>query len=122
VIAFFDYLVCTVFFIDFLVCLKRADNRTRYLVTWGWLDLLSAVPMASALRFARSARILRIIRLLRALRIARILFRALTVRRAESGLLFAIIVATVILALSSVAILQGEQDLQSNIKDAEDAI
>ena len=122
VLAVFDNMVCAVFLIDFFVCLKQAENRWRYLVTWGWLDLLSAVPMVAAFRITRSARIVRVIRLLRALRVARLLFRTLTARRAESGLLFAILMAFVILAVSSVAILQAEQDAQSNIRNAEDAI
>jgi voltage-gated potassium channel len=122
VLAVFDYAVCAVFLVDFVVCLKQAENRWRYLMTWGWLDLLSAVPMVEAFRITRSARIVRVVRLLRALRVARILFRSLTARRAESALLFAILMAFVVLGVSSVAILQAEQDPQSNIRNAEDAI
>ncbi|MEO8198360.1 MAG: ion transporter, partial [Thermoanaerobaculia bacterium] len=69
----FDVLVCAVFFFDFIVTLVRAERKWRYVVTWGWLDLLSAVPTVASLRWARSARIIWIFRLLRALRAARLL-------------------------------------------------
>ncbi len=122
VLIIFDYAVCAVFLLDFFVCLRQAKNRWRYLVTWGWLDLLSVIPMDMAFRVARSSRIIRVVRLLRALRVARNLLRVLAMQRAQSGLMLAGVVTLVTLTLASVAILQVEHDAQSNIKDAEDAI
>lgn len=39
ILAYADYALCALFFFDFLICLYNADNRLRYLRTWGWLDL-----------------------------------------------------------------------------------
>src|SRR6185369_11389208 len=60
-----DTLVCALFFVDFLVSLYRAPSRWGYFFRWGWLDLLSSVPMFDALRVTRFARIIRILRLIR---------------------------------------------------------
>ena len=40
-----DLAVCTVFFVDFLRNLRAAPDKWRYMRTWGWLDLLSSIPM-----------------------------------------------------------------------------
>jgi hypothetical protein len=39
--------VCVIFLVDFAVSLWRAPDRWRYFSRWGWLDLLSSVPMVS---------------------------------------------------------------------------
>lgn len=51
IVDYADYAVCTVFFLDFIFSLWRAENRWRYFVTWGWLDLLSSVPIVNAARW-----------------------------------------------------------------------
>ena len=48
--------VCVIFLIDFVVSLWKAPNRWRYFSRWGWLDLLSSVPMVSFARWGRAAR------------------------------------------------------------------
>lgn len=65
VLGYADTFVCGLFFLDFLVTLWRSPNRSRYFLTWGWLDLLSSVPAIDSLRWGRTARILRIFRVLR---------------------------------------------------------
>jgi hypothetical protein len=39
ILGYADYLICTFFFIDFLLSLWYGPNRWRYGSTWGWLDL-----------------------------------------------------------------------------------
>jgi voltage-gated potassium channel len=120
--VWFDWAVCAVFFGDFLYTLARAEDRRRYLLTWGWLDLLSSIPSVEPLRLARSARIARILRLLRALRAARMLVRALSLRRPGNSAVTAALLGVMCLLLASVAILQVERDPASNILTAEDAL
>lgn len=122
VLEMFDWALCAVFLFDFLVTLRRSENRLRYLATWGWLDLLSAVPSVLAFRLARSARIVRIVRVLKILRASRITHRVLRHRRAESGLSAVALAAIVILLGASVAILQVERAEGANILDAGDAV
>lgn len=122
VLEYADYAFCLLFFADFLLPLWRADDRTRYLLTWGWLDLVSSIPMLNAARWGRLARILRVIRVLRALRAARLLATAVLRQRAENGFLSASLVAILLVVFCSVAILQFETEAGSNIKTAEDAV
>src|SRR4051794_25331952 len=51
VLDYADYAVCFLFAIDFALSLWRAPNRRRYLMTWGWLDLISSVPFLSVARW-----------------------------------------------------------------------
>lgn len=122
VLFVFDWGICAIFFMDFLVTLRAAENRLRYLLTWGWLDLLSSIPTTAAFRFARSARIIRILRVLKILRAARIISQTIRRHRAQNGLITVAVAAICTLLLASVAILQVERVEQANILDAGDAI
>jgi voltage-gated potassium channel len=107
---------------DFIATLWRAPSKTRYLVTWGWIDFLSSIPMLNALRWGRAARMVRIFRVLRGVRAARVLTLFILGRRAQSVCLAASLVAIILLVVGSVAILQFEHHANSNIKSAEDAV
>ncbi len=122
VIDFADAAVCALFFVDFWISLLRAENRWKYLTTWGWLDLLSSIPMLDVGRWGRIARIVRIFRVLRGFRGSRVLAEVILRRRAESTALAASLVAILLIALCSVAVLQFETDPESNIKTADQAI
>jgi len=122
ILELFDWAVCFVFLADFLLTLYQAKNRRRYLLTWGWLDLISAVPAAEVFRWFRSARIVRIIKVLRAIRAARMLTRSMSLRRAESSVMTAGLVGVILWVFASVAILQVEVGDGANIKTAEDAL
>jgi voltage-gated potassium channel len=117
-----DYGVCVIFFVDFLIDLWRAPNRRAYFFTWGWLDLLSSIPILHVTRWARAARVVRIFRLLRGLRAARILTVVVVRRRVQSAFLAASLVAILLVIFSSIAVLMVETAPESNIKSAEDAV
>jgi voltage-gated potassium channel len=121
ILDYADYLVCILFFTDFLISLWYAPNRWRYLYTWGWLDLLSSIPVLDATRWGRVARIVRILRVLRALRAANLLASAVLRHRSRNAFLAVSLLAVVLITFSSIAILQFETTAQSNIKTAEDA-
>lgn len=80
--------------------------------------------MIDAFRVGRAARIVRILRLLRAIRSTRILVTFILERRAQSGLLAALLVSVVLVVFASIAILRFERDLgeAANIKSPEDAL
>lgn len=122
ILVYSDVAVCVLFFVDFLISLARAEHRGRYLLQWGWLDLLSSVPMIESLRWGRAVRILRIIRVLRGLRATRILTGFLLGRRAESAFLAAFLITFLLIFTSAIAVLQFETDPQANIRTAEDAL
>jgi voltage-gated potassium channel len=117
-----DYAVCVIFFVDFLIDLWRAPNRQKYFFSWGWLDLVSSIPIFHITRWARAARVVRIFRLLRGLRAARILTVVIVRRRVQSVFLAASLVALLLVIFSSIAVLTFETAPESNIKSAEDAV
>ncbi len=123
ILAYADTLICVFFFIDFLVMLRRAEDKRRYLLTWGWLDLLSSVPAISVLRWGRAARIIRIFRVLRGLRAARVLTSFILERRAQSAMLAAALVTITLVAVTSISVLHLEAGTDgSNIRTPEDAV
>ena len=122
VLEYADTAVCLLFFLDFAVTLKRSKNRGRYLLTWGWLDLLSSVPAVDALRWGRAARVVRILRVLRGIKATKILSEFILYRRAQSAFLAALLVSILLLVLSASAILQFETSPEANIRTPEDAV
>ena len=121
-LAYADNAVCVLFLLDFFVTLARAKNRWKYFVTWGWIDLLSSIPAADALRVGRTARVLRILRVLRGVRSAKVLAEVLLRRRAEGAFLAVCLVSILLVFTGSVAILHFERAPESNIKGPEDAL
>lgn len=114
--------ICIIFFFDFLISFFRAENRWRYLITWGWIDLLSSVPTIDMLRWGRIARICRVFRLMRGVRATRVLTSFILGKRRQSTFLAAALISIVIVTFASIAILQFEGTSESNIKTAGDAI
>lgn len=121
-LAYVDLAVCGVFLIDFVVSLARATNRWQYLITWGWIDLLSSIPVLDSLRWGRAARVVRILRVIRGIKAARFLAAIVFRNRARNALLGGSFVAVVVVFLSSFAILQFESQNEGNITSAEDAV
>jgi voltage-gated potassium channel len=117
-----DTAVCVLFFADFVGQLATAPNRWRYFSRWGWIDLLSSIPMVDVLRIGRVARVMRIIRVLRGLRSTKLIAGFLLDRRAESTFLAAVLVSLLLVVFASVAILQFENVAGANITSAQDAV
>ena len=118
-----DTAVCVLFFMDFLYQLASAPNRWGYFWRWGWLDLLSSVPMIDAFRIGRLGRVVRIFRVLRGLRSTKLLASFILERRVESALLAAALVSLLLIVFASIAVLQFEMgQVGANIKTAEDAL
>ncbi len=122
VFDYVDNIICVLFLIDFIVCLYRAENRLRYLVTWGWLDLLSCVPTLDIARWGRLARIFRIFRVLRAVRSGKVLATLIVARRAQSAILAAGLLMLLLIFLGSLSVLHFESGPEANIRSAEDAV
>lgn len=117
-----DLTFCAFFFADFWRNLIRADNRLRYLYTWGWLDLAASVPAIDALRLGRFGRVVRVVRLLRVIKASRMLLNALRFRRRESTAWAAMLIAVLVVFTGSIAVLEFERRAGGNITTAEDAL
>lgn len=122
VLEYADYAICIAFLGDFLWSLWHTQNRLRYMLTWGWLDLLSSIPTFEALRWGRLGRVLRVIRIVRGLKASRLLAMMILRRRAESVILAAGLAACMLVVFCSVAILTFETASSSNIRTAEDSL
>lgn len=122
ILSIFDTLVCGVFFIDFLLQLFRAENKLKYLISWGWIDLLSSIPMLDFLRWGRAVRIIRIFRVIRGLKSAKLITKTILEKRSQSTVLAIILVFFVLISVSSISVLHFESAAGGNIKTAGDAI
>jgi voltage-gated potassium channel len=122
ILEYADTVVCTMFFVDFCVQLARAPNRWGYFVRWGWIDLLSSVPMIDALRVGRAARALRVLRVLRGVRSTKLIAGFVLQRRAQSAFLAASLVTLLLIVAASIAILQFEAVQGGNIRSPDDAV
>lgn len=116
-----DFGVCMIFLVDFLVSFFTAPSKLAYM-KWGWIDLLSSIPMFDAGRVGRVARILRVIRLLRALRSASYVMKYISRHRPQSIMLSMFFMMITMITIGSICILHFEQEANSNIVTAEDAV
>ena len=116
-----DNIICVVFLVDFFKRFYQADNKLRFM-QWGWIDLVSSIPMFDLMRVGRAFRLIRLFRILRAFRSTKHLVQHIFKRKIQGTLTAATIIAVLMVIFSSIAILQVETDPNSNIKTAEDAI
>lgn len=115
-----DIVICGIFFLDFLRSLVRAKSRSRYFLTWGWLDLISSIPAIDMFRWGRAARIFRV---LRALRATRLLASIALEQRAKSAFWATSFLAVLVIIFGSIAIIQLEGEANaSNISSGTDAL
>jgi voltage-gated potassium channel len=121
ILEYADTAVCVLFFLDFLVTFWRSPNRLRYMLTWGWLDLLSSIPVF-ALRWGQAARAIRMLRVLRGIRATKVLSEFILYRRAQSGFLAALLVSLLLVVFAASAVLQFETAEGANIRTPEDAV
>lgn len=117
-----DLVVCVFFFIDFVYSLATAPNRSLYFFSWGWIDLVSSIPLVVGLRFGRAVRIVRILQVLRAARASKMVAAFLIDRRASSGGLAVVLIAFLVLFSGTVAILQFELHHGGSINSAGNAL
>lgn len=116
-----DNAICFVFLWDFGIRFYRAPHKLKFM-QWGWIDLVSSIPALDFMRAGRMLRLIRLLRILRAFRSTKHLVQHIFRRRTQGALTAAAIIAVLMIIFSSIAILQVEQDANSNIKTAEDAI
>ena len=116
-----DYGICLVFFIDFLHRFFTAKSKWAYM-RWGWIDLISSIPMNFFLA-GRLFRIFQLIRVLRAIRSIEYLSHYFLKNKIKSAFTSAAILAFLTIVLSAIGILQVEKDAPgANISNAEDAL
>lgn len=115
-----DFFVCLVFLADFFARLAQAPSRLAFM-KWGWIDLVSSIPMLDAFRYGRAVRIIRILRILRAVRSTKNLLGFLVGNRKSTSFAAVVTIAFILVIFSSIAVLQVENVPESNIKTPVDA-
>ena len=116
-----DFAICLVFIYDFFVRLYKAESKRSFL-KWGWIDLISSIPMFEALRWGRLVRLIRILRILRAFRSTKILLSYIFQHRAQGTFATVALISIVLVVFSAIAILNLENVPESNIKTSADAL
>lgn len=116
-----DLVICAIFFFDFIICFRRAENKARYM-RWGWVDLISSIPAIDIFRYGRIVRLIRILRIIRAVKSARRVAHYALVNRGRGILSAMSILALLLIFISAIAILQAEKGSASGISSAEDAL
>jgi voltage-gated potassium channel len=122
ILSYADTLLCVLFLLDFLHAFASAPRKVHYLLTWGWIDLLSSIPAIDAFRWGRAARIMRILRVLRVVKSVRLLAQFVVLRRAQSAFLATTLLSLLLVVSCSIAIMQFEVPAGGNIATAEDAM
>lgn len=89
---------------------------------WGWIDLIACIPNVDVLRVGRMVRVLRIIRLLRGVRVGHRIVSVILQNKPKSAFASVFLTSLLLITFSSVAILIAEDEKESNIKTANDAI
>jgi voltage-gated potassium channel len=118
---YFDYVICAFFFVEFIYRFYQAEDKLR-LMRWGWIDLISCIPMVDFLRAGRLLRLIRLLWVIRAFRSTKQLVHHIFRNKAQSTFTSVSVIAVLLIIFSAIAILEVEDAPDSNIKTAEDAI
>src|ERR1041384_7167030 len=82
---YFDYIICFFFFIEFCYRFKISGNKLKFM-KWGWIDLISVIPMIDSLRAGRILRLIRLLRIVRAFRSTKQLMDHVFANKAKGAL------------------------------------
>lgn len=118
---YIDNVICIVFLIDFSIRFKNSENKLEFM-KWGWIDLVASIPSVDFLRAGRLLRLIRLLRIFRALKSTKLIYEYINRNKKQSALTSVALISFLMVVFSSIAILQFENDINSNIKTAEDAI
>lgn len=122
IVSIADYFICLLFLADFVKSLTQADDKWRYLRTWGWLDLLSSIPAAPLLRFGRVGRIIRLVRTIRVVKEIGGIRGKAGQSRAASALILLLTCSFLAVIAGAILVLEAEHHHGGNIQTAEEAI
>lgn len=118
---YIDNAICVVFLIDFGIRFRNAQNKLEFM-RWGWIDLIASIPSVEFLRAGRILRLIRLIRVFKALKSTKLIYEHINRSKKQSAITSVALISILMVIFSSIAILQFEIDVNSNIKTAEDAI
>ncbi|MCU0509140.1 MAG: potassium channel family protein [Anaerolineae bacterium] len=122
VLYIMDSLNAFILLADFFYSTHHAPNRLRHSVTFGWLDLIGAIPGFPILRLLRIPSLIRTVRQLQR-ETASDLLKVARRELASSTLLSTILIVLLVVTVGSMAIVLLEKDAPNgNITTGEDAV
>lgn len=117
-----DNVICLVFLADFAIRFKKAESKLKFM-KWGWIDLLSSIPMLDAFRYGRIVRVVRVLRILRAVRSTKMILYYLFRNKTQGTFSLVSAVSVILVIFGAIAMLQLEKGIEgSNIHNAGDAL
>lgn len=121
VLTYVDTAICIFFVLEFSIRFYQSKDKFQFM-KWGWIDLVSSIPAIDFLRVGRVFRLIRLLRILRAFRSTQQLVHHVFRNKIQGAFTTVTIFAILMVIFSAIAILQVENDPNSNIKSAEDAL
>ena len=121
VIQKIDVFICALFLLDFLYLFFSAPNKREYM-RWGWLDLISSIPLIDPLRWGRLARVIRIFRVLRAFKSLKVIYEHVKSSPFETLSIMIFLIVFFSFSIGATLILDFERAYDSELKDANDAL
>ena len=116
-----DNFICLFFLSDFAIRFAQAKSKRQFM-KWGWIDLLSSIPMLEAFRVGRLVRVIRLLRILRAVRSTKVLISFLFEKRMNGVFSTVACISVLLIIFGAIAILNVEDPAVGNILTAEDAL
>jgi len=117
-----DNIICLFFFTDFVIRFYQAENKLQFM-KWGWIDLLSSVPMVEQLQFIRIIRIARILRAVQHIRSSKLVVKMIFEHRFKATFSLVSAISFVLVTFGAIGILLLEQaQIGSNINNGVDAL
>ncbi len=89
---------------------------------WGWIDLLSSIPLVDPFRWGRLARIVRILRFFRTMKSLKLLVNSIQSSKFQSLTLIVILITFVAYTICASLILELERDYPEGINTANEAL
>lgn len=122
VLRFTDNVICLFFLTDFAIRFKQAKSKKKFM-KWGWVDLLSSIPMLDAFRYGRVVRVVRVLRILRAVRSTKVIMYHLFRNKTQGTFSLVSAVSVLLVIFGAITMLQLEKGVDgSNIQNAYDAL
>ena len=118
---YFDFLICIFFFVEFVIRFSKAENKLTFM-KWGWVDLVASIPAVDILRLGRVLRLIRILRVYKAFKSFRNFADSFKENKVKGTFTGVLIIAFLLVIFASISILVVENDPNSNIHTAEDAL
>ncbi|WP_112479170.1 potassium channel family protein [Vibrio variabilis] len=117
-----DVGICCVFLVDFVIRFIKPSNKLEFM-RWGWIDLLSSIPMLDAFRYGRVVRVVRVLRILKAARSTKVILNHVFRNKPKGTFSLVATISILLVIFGAIAMLQLEAgNPDANIHNAHDAL